>query len=87
MKFFVENLPSGCYYCDCCHTKDYDWTKQIDGDKFYGIEDLDVTDRYWEFENPERPDECPLREIPKQKSTNWASEDYEFVMMLVGMIV
>lgn len=75
MKYFVEKLPNGCHDCNCCHTKDYDLTKQIDAEKFCGIEDIDVTDRYSGFEWPERPDWCPLREIPKKKEKRPADMD------------
>ena len=37
-SFYVLNTPLSCFTCDCCHTKDYDYRKQIDSEKFCGIE-------------------------------------------------
>ena len=65
MKYFVDSLPSSCLYCDCCHTKDYDRRYNINGEKFCGIENVEIGDysNYYE-DNNDRPDWCPLREIP-----------------------
>lgn len=64
MKYFVEDLPKSCFYCDCCHTKDYDRRYKIDGEKFCGIENTEIN--YYKYYNDEtgcRPDWCPLIEI------------------------
>ncbi len=61
MKYFVEELPRGCFYCDCCHTKDYDCRYKIDGEKFCGIVNFEVGRKFYDFENPCRPDWCPLK--------------------------
>ena len=66
MKYFVESLPRSCFFCDCCHTKDYDCKHKSDGEKFCGIENMEVGyyyDHNYE-DNAGRPDWCPLREIP-----------------------
>ena len=66
MKYFVEDIPSGCCYCDCCHTKDYDCRYKLDGEKFCGIEDLEIDKQFYDFENPQRPNWCPLKALPGQ---------------------
>ena len=48
--FYVENLPKNCAYCDCCHTRDYDHRYQIDGEKFCGIENVDIPEKFLEIE-------------------------------------
>lgn len=65
MKYFVEEVPQSCWFCDCCHTKDYDSRYKIDGDKFCGIENMEVNDYY---ETQRKPDWCPLREISDEKN-------------------
>ena len=65
MKYFVENLPENCMYCDCCHTKPYDNRHKIDGEKFCGILNEDVEVYYYHGDG--RPEFCPLRELPKKK--------------------
>ena len=73
MKYFVESLPRSCFYCDCCHTKDFDYKYKIDGDKFCGIENMEVNDFYdYNHETRRRPDWCPLREIPQKKITKYS---------------
>lgn len=56
--YFVEYLPKSCFYCDCCHTKNY---KHI-----CGIKNMEVGIHYDhnEYDNDGRPDWCPLRMIP-----------------------
>ena len=70
--FYVENLPKNCAYCDCCHTRDCDSRYQIDGEKFCGIENVNIPARFLELEVLEenRPNWCQLRklEIKKEKS-------------------
>lgn len=73
MKYFVEDLPSGCSYCDCCHTKDYDYRCKIDGEKFCGIEDLEIGKEFYDYEKPQRPEWCPLKAIPKKKVTEYSN--------------
>lgn len=63
MEYFVELLPQSCFYCDCCHTKDYDSRYRFDGERFCGIENIEV-DHYYDYDKVGRPDWCPLREIP-----------------------
>lgn len=65
-SFYILNTPLSCFTCDCCHTKDYDYRKQIDSEKFCGIENRNVND-YCDYVNPRKPDWCPLKEIPKRK--------------------
>lgn len=64
-NYFVEILPKSCFYCDCCHTKDYDGRYKFDGEKFCGIENIEV-DNYYDHneETGSRPNWCPLRELP-----------------------
>ena len=69
--YFVVNLPRGCSYCDCCHTKDYDSRRKIDGEKFCGIEDMEIDYRL--YNNDGKPNWCPLREIPD----TWLDELFE----------
>ena len=68
MKYFVESLPRSCFYCDCCHTKEYDSRRKIDGEKFCGIENMEVNYYYDHnlYDNNGRPDWCPLKEIPQE---------------------
>jgi hypothetical protein len=66
VAYFVTSLPKSCFFCDCCHTKDYDNRYQFDGEKFCGIENMEVG-YYYDHNlcnNVGRPDWCPLREIP-----------------------
>lgn len=75
MAYFVVSLPKSCFFCDCCHTKDYDNTYKIDGEKFCGIENMEV-DFYYDHNlqnNVGRPNWCPLREIPDA----WLDELFE----------
>ena len=64
--YFVESLPQSCFYCDCCHTRDYDRRYRLDGEKFCGIKNMEVDDYYDhnKFDNDGRPSWCHLREIP-----------------------
>lgn len=66
MAYFVERLPTSCFFCDCCHTRDYDNRYRIDGEKFCGIENMEVGEYYDhnKYDNFGRPNWCPLREIP-----------------------
>ena len=69
MKYFVESLPRSCFYCDCCHEKEYDCRYKIEGDKFCAIENLEVN-YYYDHnlqENVGRPNWCPLKELPERK--------------------
>lgn len=59
--YFVESLPKNCFYCDCCHTRDYDSRYRIDGEKFCGIENIEIDDCC----DYDRPDWCPLKKIPE----------------------
>lgn len=75
MAYFVVSLPKSCFFCDCCHTKDYDRTYRIDGEKFCGIENMEV-DYYYDHNlqnNVGRPNWCPLREVPDA----WLDELFE----------
>ena len=78
-KYFVEDLPRSCFYCDCCHTKIYDNRYKIDGEHFCGIMDINVDGDYYDYNDGIccRPDWCPLRKIPNEhKELN--AEEYEF---------
>lgn len=70
MKYFVEILPTSCFFCDCCHTKEYDNRYKIDGKKFCGIENIEVGHHFDHnfYDNEGRPNWCPLREIPDKYS-------------------
>ena len=64
--YFVEDLPRSCFYCDCCHEKEYNHRQRLSGIPFCGIENLQV-DYYYDYnleDNNGRPNWCPLREIP-----------------------
>lgn len=63
MTYFVESLPTSCLSCDCCHTKEYDNRYQFDGEKFCGIENMEVDYYYGRID---KPDWCPLHKIPKE---------------------
>lgn len=67
MKYYVENVPQSCEFCDCCHTKDYDSRHKIDGEKSCGIKNMEVS-RYYDAE--EKPDWCPLEEVTTVVSDN-----------------
>jgi hypothetical protein len=41
MSYFVESLPSSCFFCDCCHEREYDIRYKIVGEKFCGIENIE----------------------------------------------
>jgi hypothetical protein len=75
MRIFVEELPRSCFYCDCCHERYYDSRKRWEGNKFCGIEDMDVDKYYQAFYEDvlERPDWCPLEQIPKKKTITLAT--------------
>lgn len=68
MAYFVASLPKSCFFCDCCHTREYDSRYKIDGEKFCGIENMEVDSHYdhHKYNNDGRPKWCPLREIPKE---------------------
>lgn len=70
MKYFVEDLPRSCFYCDCCHTRDYDSRYRIDGKHFCGIMDIDVDGDYYDYNDGIccRPNWCPIRELPNKIS-------------------
>lgn len=64
----VMDMPESCFYCDCCHTKDYDYRHKIDGEKFCGIENMEVS-RYYRQAYDDiyvKPDWCPLKELPEK---------------------
>ena len=65
----VMDMPDCCFHCDFCHEKHYDRRYQIEGEKFCGIEDMEVDEYYDSFysEEPMRPNWCPLRELPEKK--------------------
>ena len=68
MAYFVESLPTSCFFCDCCHTREYDTRYKIDGEKFCGIENMEVGDYYDhnKHDSSGRPKWCPLREITNE---------------------
>lgn len=79
----VMDMPDSCFHCDCCHEKPYDNRYRIEGDKFCGIEDMEV-DNYYNSsysEEPMRPNWCPLKELPEKshtgKSDYYQLEDWE----------
>ena len=78
MAYFVESLPKSCFFCDCCHKKDYDSRYKIDGEKFCGIENMEVCYYYDhnKYDNVGRPNWCPLRELPKHMLRFGETDDY-----------
>ena len=64
----VMDMPDSCFHCDCCHEKPYDRRYRIEGEKFCGIEDMEVSEYYDSFysEEPMRPSWCPLKEMPEK---------------------
>lgn len=87
-SILIIDTPESCYYCDYCHTKDYDYMKQTDGEKFCGIENMNVDD-FFNYENQRKPDWCPLKELPdKEKSNgcfNECDDGYVYVYGLKGI--
>lgn len=59
----VVNIPTGCYGCECCITKE--WQSSMNGDHYCGIKERDVSD-YWNHEPSLKPDWCPIKPIPKK---------------------
>lgn len=64
----VIDMPSGCSYCDFCHTKDYDPRYKIDGDKYCCIKELNVNDYYYDEKPRRKPNWCPLKTLPEKKN-------------------
>ena len=66
----VMDMPDSCFHCDCCHEKPYDNRYWIEGEKFCGIEDMEVDKYYDSFcsKEPMRPSWCPLKELPTKES-------------------
>ena len=79
MRIFVEELPRSCFYCDCCHERYYDPRKRWEGNKFCGIEDIDVDKYYQAFYDDilEKPDWCPLEEIPGKETGADIDDEYD----------
>lgn len=61
--FILVDMPKSCFYCDYCHEKEYNRNYQIEGNKFCGLENMEVND-FYSYENLRRPDWCPIRELP-----------------------
>ena len=82
MKYYVKSLPSSCFDCDCCHEKDYDSEYRICGEKFCGIENMEV-DYYYDhnYENyVGRPNWCPLELLESYSgSLSEALKNYDLV--------
>lgn len=66
----VIDMPDSCFHCDCCHEKPYDNRYKIEGEKFCGIEDMEVDKYYDSFysEKSMRPSWCPLKELPTKEN-------------------
>ena len=66
----VMDMPDSCFRCDCCHENPYNSKYRIEGEKFCGIEDIEVDKYYDSFysEEPMRPSWCPLKELPTKES-------------------
>ena len=65
----ITDIPENCYYCDFCHTKDYDSRYRLDGEKFCGIENINV-DNYCDIDFDgfvSRPDWCPIKSLSECK--------------------
>ena len=65
----IIDIPENCYYCDFCHTKDYDSRYKIDGEKICGIENVNV-DNYCDIDFDSfvsRPDWCPIKSLSEYK--------------------
>lgn len=73
--FLIMDEPKGCFYCDCCHTKDFDYRYKIDGEKICGIEDIDVDD-YYDYVSPRKLDWCPLKELPEKVNRSGCYDEY-----------
>ncbi len=73
----VMDTPKSCFYCDCCHTRDYDPRYKIDGEKFCGIENENVDFYYRQAyeDNYVKPDWCPLKELPSKHRFNKSYRD------------
>ena len=78
MAYFVESLPTSCFFCDCCHERNYDIRYKICGEKFCGIENMEVGDYYDhnKYDNVGRPKWCPLRELPNHMVCFGEEDDY-----------
>ena len=60
MDFFVTELPVCCCECDAYHEKDYACMRYLYGERFCGIENMEVSEYEYEVS---RPRWCPLKEI------------------------
>lgn len=80
MVYFVELLPTSCFFCDCCHERKYDIRYKICGEQFCGIENMEVGDHYDHnrYDNVGRPKWCPLREIPTKKTGFHYANEYDY---------
>lgn len=78
MAYFVESLPTSCFFCDCCHERKYDIRYKICGEQFCGIENMEVGDHYDhnKYDNVGRPSWCPLRELPTHIVCFGEMDDY-----------
>lgn len=78
MAYFVESIPTSCFFCDCCHERSYDLRYKICGEKFCGIENMEVGDHYDhnKYDNVGRPKWCPLRELPNHMVRFGEEDDY-----------
>ena len=68
----VMDMPESCFYCDCCHIKDYYYRRKIYDEKFCGIENMEVTfyhDQAY-YDNYTKPDWCPLKPLPEKEDVN-----------------
>ena len=61
----IINMPTTCFECEFYHESSYDNRYKICGDKFCGIEYMEVNE-YCELCS--KPDWCPLKELPKEEN-------------------
>ena len=75
----VMDMPDSCFHCDCCHEKPYDRRYRIEGEKFCGIEDIEVNEYYDSFysEEPMRPSWCPLKEPPLEEKGSDCFDEFK----------
>ena len=76
----VMDMPDSCFHCDCCHEKPYDNRYRIEGEKFCGIEDMEVDKYYDSFcsKEPMRPSWCPLKELLTKESEEMTIRSDEY---------
>lgn len=72
MDYFVEKIPLNCFYCEACHTRNFNpySRRRTDEKKFCGIENFDLDDIFYDYERLYRPDWCPLKKLPSKRDNS-----------------